>query len=161
MARERARGMRRTVPTVTAISRDCVACPARERPDALALVLCALSDDRRVPGSPDRHLRLRLRWPHRRPVRHRPAAARVDRLRRRHRPPALRPQADRRGPRIRPRVPRPPRRAGREGPGHRVQLRERRDAARRPGALRRARGRGDLSRPPAARSPPAGPAGSA
>ena len=40
-------------------------------------------------------------------------------------------------------MPRPPRRPGREGPGHRVQLRERGDAPRRPGAVRRARRRGD------------------
>ena len=104
---------------------------------------------------PDRHLRLRLRRPDGRPVRHRPAPARVGALRRRHRAPALRPQADRRGPRVRPRVPRPPRRTGREGAGHRLQLGQRRDAARRPRALRRARGRGDLpGHPPRRRGHP-------
>ena len=65
-------------------------------------------------GRSDRDLRLRLRWTHRGPRRHRPAPARVGALPRRHRPPAVRPQADRRGARVRPRVPRPPRRPGRQ-----------------------------------------------
>ena len=104
---------------------------------------------------PDRDLRLRVRRPHRGQVGHRPAPARVGALPGRHRAPALRPQADRRGPRVRPRVPRPPQRAGRQGAGDRLQLRERGDAARRPRALRRPGGRGDPpGHPPRGRREP-------
>ncbi|CAA9400818.1 MAG: Glutamate racemase, partial [uncultured Nocardioides sp.] len=95
------------------------------------------------PRRAGRHLRLRFRRTDRRPVGHRPAAARVDPLPRGHRPAALRRQADRRGARVRPGVPRPPLRGGRQGVGHRLQLGQRRDAARRARALRRPRRRGD------------------
>ena len=54
-------------------------------------------------------------------------------------------------PRVRPGVPRPPRRPGRQGAGHRLQLRQRRGPPRRPGALSRAGGRGDPARRPARR----------
>ena len=96
-----------------------------------------------VTDAPDRHLRLRLRRADRRARRHRPAAARAGALPRRHRAAAVRPEADRRRPRVRARLPRPSRRPGRQGAGHRVQLRERRRAARRARALRRAGRRGD------------------
>ena len=156
LSRQRAElgGRVRRRTDVTCATTRCLA--GRRRPTLCWLCLCP-----RVRRRPDRDLRLRLRRPHRGPVGHRPAAARVGALPRRHRAPALRPQADRRGARVRARVPRPPLRPGREGAGHRLQLRERGDAARRPRAVRRARGRGDPTRPPGARSRPAGPAGSA
>ena len=57
---------------------------------------------------------------------------------------------------LRARVPRPPRRPGRQAARHRLQQRQRRGAARRPRALRRARRRGDpAGRAPRRRAPPA------
>ena len=97
-------------------------------------------------GRSYRHLRLRVRGPHRRPRSARPAAARAGALLRRHRAPALRTAADRRGPGVRSRVPRPPGRAGCEDAGHRLQQRQRRGPARRPRALRGPGGRGDQAR---------------
>ncbi|CAA9335628.1 MAG: Glutamate racemase, partial [uncultured Nocardioidaceae bacterium] len=81
-------------------------------------------------GRTDRDLRLGLRWTHRGPSRDRPASARAGPLPRRHRPPALRSQADRRGEGVRPGLPGPPGRTGRQGPGDRLQLGERRRASR-------------------------------
>ena len=100
-----------------------------------------------------RRLRFRRRRPHRGPVHHRPAAQRIHPVRRRHRPRPLRAPAHRRGPRQRPGRDGRARGFRREAADHRLQLRLRRRAARRPrtlhGPVRDSRDRSD----PAGRAP--------
>ena len=109
-------------------------------------------NDRRA----DRRLRQRRRRLDRRPGDPRSAAERVDPVRRRHGSFALRAEADRRGARVRARGARRPRRTGCEGTRDRLQHRQRRDAARCPGAVRgglgHPGGRGDPARGPRCRA---------
>ncbi|CAA9291092.1 MAG: Glutamate racemase, partial [uncultured Corynebacteriales bacterium] len=102
-------------------------------------------------GRADRDLRLRGRRPHGGPGGARPAAGRAAALRRRHRPRPVRPAAHRRGPPARAGRDGRARRPGREAAGDRVQHGQRGLPARRPGAVRRAGGRGGPARGAAGR----------